>query len=127
MLSNISKAELAELTRKMRAAASLPKESLAQKRKALIVITQIPTDPDEQTTFGLVFKRRRPTPIPPTEHSHSDNRAPYQKAQRGDVESCCATTSVLADCRAATDQHPQPLRHHRPPPSWRMNNNPHKP
>jgi len=34
MLSNINKVELAELIRKMRAAASLPKESLAQKRKA---------------------------------------------------------------------------------------------
>jgi len=39
MLSNINKPELAELTRKTRAAASLPKESLAQKRKAYTVIT----------------------------------------------------------------------------------------
>jgi len=44
MLPNISKAELAELTRKMRGAASLPKESLTQKKKAPIVITQTPTD-----------------------------------------------------------------------------------
>ena len=79
MLSNISKVELAELTRKMRAAASLPKESLAQKRKALAVITQTPTDSDEHTTSGLVFKRKRLATTPSTKHSHSDDRAPHQE------------------------------------------------
>jgi len=76
MLSNINKAELAELTRKMRAVASLPKESLAQKRKPPAVVTQSLNDPDEQNTSGLVFKRKT---APPTEHSHSDGRAPHQE------------------------------------------------
>jgi len=77
MLSNINKIKLAELTRKMRAAASLPKESLTQEKKALV--TQTPTDSDEQTTSGLVFKRKRPVTTPSTEHSPSDSRAPHQE------------------------------------------------
>jgi len=64
MLSNISKVELAELTRKMRAAASLPKESLVQKRKAHIVVTQTPTDPDEQTTSGSSLKGKCQLQLP---------------------------------------------------------------
>jgi len=63
----------------MRAAASLPKESLAQKRKALALIAQTLTDPNEQTISGLVFKRKRKATIPPTEHSHLDDRAPHQE------------------------------------------------
>jgi len=65
MLSNISNVELAELTRKMRVVASLPKESLTQKKKTLILITQTLTDQDEQTTSELVFKRKRKTTTPP--------------------------------------------------------------
>jgi len=72
MLSNISKAELPELAKKMRAVASLPKESLKQKRKAPTLTTQTPTEQDEETTSGLVFKRKRKTATPPTKHSHSD-------------------------------------------------------
>jgi len=79
MLSNISQTKLVELTRKMRVVASLPKESLAQKRKASAVITQTPTNPDEQTTSGFVFKRKRSATTPPTEHSYSDGRAPHQE------------------------------------------------
>jgi len=41
MLSNISKVELAKLTKKMRAVASLLMDSLSQKRKALAVVAQI--------------------------------------------------------------------------------------
>jgi len=41
MLSNISKVKLVELTRKMRAATSLPKESMQQKRKASAAVAQI--------------------------------------------------------------------------------------
>jgi len=81
MLSNISKSELAELTRKMRAAASLPKESLTQKRKALVVITHNLIDSDEQTTSRLVFKRKRKVTTPPTENSHSGDRAPHQEVK----------------------------------------------
>jgi len=47
LLSNISKAELAELTRRMRAVASLPKESMPEKRKALVAVAQILYDQDE--------------------------------------------------------------------------------
>jgi len=53
MLFNINKAELVELAKKMRAAASMPKKSLKQKRKAPVIITQAPTEQDEDTTFGL--------------------------------------------------------------------------
>jgi len=72
MLSNISKAKLAELTRKMRAAASLPKESLSQKRRAPTVVAQIQSNQHEHTTLRLVFERKRPTTTSPTEHSHLD-------------------------------------------------------
>jgi len=61
MLSNISKAEEAELAKKTRTVASMPKESLKKKRKALVTITQAPTEQDEETTSGLVFKRKRKT------------------------------------------------------------------
>jgi len=40
MLSNISNAELAKLAKKMRATARMSKESLKQKRKAPVTITQ---------------------------------------------------------------------------------------
>jgi len=43
------------------------------------------------------------------------------------LENRRATTNVFADFRAATNQHPLPLRHHRSPPSWRMNKHSHKP
>jgi len=71
----------------MRVTASLPKESLAQKRKAPTVITQTPTDPDKQTTSGLVFKRKRPATIPPT----SDGRAPHQEVIT--IQECEAESS----------------------------------
>jgi len=79
MLSNISKAELAELTRKMRVAARLHKDSLSQKRKASFGVAQIQSDQDGHTTLGLVFKWKRVGTTPPTEHSHSNGRAPNQK------------------------------------------------
>jgi len=47
MLSNISKVELAELTKKMRAAGRLPKDSLSQKRKASAGVAQIQSYQDE--------------------------------------------------------------------------------
>jgi len=59
LLSNISKAELDDLAKKMMAATSQPKESLMQKGKAPTLITQAPTDHDEETTSGLIFKRKR--------------------------------------------------------------------
>jgi len=66
MLSNISKAELAELTRKMRANASLHKDSLPQKRKASVGVVQIQYDKNEHTISGLFFKKKRPETTPPT-------------------------------------------------------------
>jgi len=62
----------------MRVAASRAKESLTQKRKAPTLITQTLTVQDEETTFGLIFKRKRKVTTPPTEHSHSNGRAPHQ-------------------------------------------------
>jgi len=47
MLSNINKAELAELSKKMRADASLHKDSLQQKRKASTGVAQAQSDQDE--------------------------------------------------------------------------------
>jgi len=79
MISNISKVELAELTRKMREAASLHKDSLLQKRKTSAGVAQIQSDQDEHTTSGLVFERKRPETTSPIEHSHSDGRAPHQE------------------------------------------------
>jgi len=68
-------AELVELAKKMRVAASMPKESLKKKRKAPTLITQTPTGKDEETTFGLVFKRKRKKTIPLIEHSRSRHRS----------------------------------------------------
>ena len=79
MLSNISKAELAELAKKTRATASLPKESLKQKSITPAMITQPPTDQDEETTFRLVFKRKRKATTHSTKHSHSDGQTPHQE------------------------------------------------
>jgi len=36
----------------------MPKESLKQKRKAPVIITQAPTEQDEETTSRLVFKEK---------------------------------------------------------------------
>ena len=47
MLSNISKAKLAEMAKKMKAAANMPKDYLTQKKKAPVTITQAPTELDE--------------------------------------------------------------------------------
>jgi len=44
MLFNISKAELVEMAKKMRAVANMPKDSLTQKKKAPTIITQDPIE-----------------------------------------------------------------------------------
>ena len=75
----LAKEVLAELAKKMRAAASLPEESLTQKRKSPAMIIYTPTDQDEETTSEIVFKRKRATTTPHTEHSHSDGQAPHQE------------------------------------------------
>jgi len=59
MLSNIGKAEIAERVRKMRAATSTSKDSLAPKRKAPVEVAPVPSDQDEQTNSNLVFKIKR--------------------------------------------------------------------
>ncbi|ESW04857.1 hypothetical protein PHAVU_011G131100 [Phaseolus vulgaris] len=56
----------------------MSKDSLTQKKKASVTITQAPTEREEETTSGLVFKRKRKATAPPTEHSHLDGRAPHQ-------------------------------------------------
>ena len=75
MLSHISKAELADMAKKMWAAATVPKDSLTQKKEASVTITQAPTEQDKETTSTLIFKRKRKASTPSTEHSHSDGRA----------------------------------------------------
>jgi len=78
MLTHISKAELAEMAKRIRAIANMPKDSLTQKKKASVTITQAPTEQEEDTTLGLAFKRNRKATTPPTEHSHLDGQAPHQ-------------------------------------------------
>ncbi|KAK7364686.1 hypothetical protein VNO80_13427 [Phaseolus coccineus] len=73
MLTQISKVELTEMAKQMRAA-TMPKDSLTKKRKAPVTITQTPTEQDKEATSGLVFKRRRRAATPPVEHSYSDGR-----------------------------------------------------
>jgi len=46
----------------------MSKDSLTQKKKASVTITQAPTEREEETTSGLVFKRKRKATAPPTEH-----------------------------------------------------------
>jgi len=43
----------------MRPAANMSKDSLALKRKALVEVTLVQSDQDDQTNAGLVFKRKR--------------------------------------------------------------------
>jgi len=70
---------MAEGIRKMRAAGSMSKGSLGQKRKALVEVAPVQSDQDEQTNPGLVFKRKRQETAPPAENSNSDGRAPHQE------------------------------------------------
>jgi len=72
MLSKYNKKKLKEMAKRMRVAANVPKDSL---RLEALIPTQVPTD-DEETTLGLVFTRKRKAVAAPTEHSHSDGRAP---------------------------------------------------
>jgi len=75
MLSHISKKELEAITKRIRATTSLLDEPLKQSITHVIV-APTPTDQDEKTTSGLVFKRKRVT-TPTAELSHSDDRTPY--------------------------------------------------
>jgi len=56
MLSNISKAELAKLTRKKRAVASLHKDSFPQKTITSAGVAQVQSNQDEDTTSGPSLK-----------------------------------------------------------------------
>jgi len=79
MLSKFKKKELEKMSKRMRVAANVPKDSLTQKLKIVATITKAPTD-DEETTSGLVSTRKRKEIASPTEHSHSDGRAPSHHA-----------------------------------------------
>jgi len=79
MLTHISKVELVEMAKKTRAAAKMPKDSLTRKKKAPVTITQAPTEQDEETTWELVFKRKRKAIAPPTEHSIQECEAESSK------------------------------------------------
>jgi len=109
MLSNISKAELVKLTRKMWAVASLHKDSLLQKRKASAGVTQVQFDQDEQTTSGLVFRRKRlEAPLPniltrmvePPIRRSSPSKSARPKAQRRKVYGTLILTSQLMVSRS---------------------------
>jgi len=79
MLSNIRKTELVECVSNLRAAASMNKDFLLQKRKNSIDVAQVQSDQDEHTTSGLVFKRKGLNAASPIKHSHSDSRAPNRE------------------------------------------------
>jgi len=76
MISNISKVELTERAKMMRAAAN--KDSLLQKKKVSTGNVRVQSKQDEHTTSGLVLKRKILEAVPPSEHSHSDGRSPDQ-------------------------------------------------
>ena len=78
MLTHVIKKEIGEIAKRMRASAIMPKDFLAQKQKVPATTTQAPTEQDKETTSGLLFKRKKKAIVAPTEHSHSDGRAPYQ-------------------------------------------------
>jgi len=65
MLSNIIKAELAEMAKKMTTVANMPKDSLTRKKKAPVIITQASIEQDEETTLGLVLREKGRQPLPP--------------------------------------------------------------
>jgi len=52
----------------MRAAAEAPQAQVL-KLKALAIEVPTPTKDDEENFFGSDFKRRRKTPVAPTDHS----------------------------------------------------------
>ena len=77
MLIHISKKELGQMAKRIRATANMPKDSLTQKQKASATTTQAPIEQDEETTSGLVFKRKRKATTAPTEYSHSDGTSSF--------------------------------------------------
>jgi len=104
MLSNISKAELVEMAKKMRVVANMPNDSLTQKKKAPVTITQASTEQDEKTTSGLAFKRKRKATAPSTEHSHSDNRAPHQDVAHSVGHALHQDVIVIQECEAESSK-----------------------
>ena len=65
------------MAKRMRVVTKVPKDSLMQKLKIATTTTQALTD-DEETTSGLFFTRKKKEIVAPTEHSHSDGRAPSE-------------------------------------------------
>jgi len=65
------------MAKRMRAAAKMPEESL-KSMKAPEIVVQTSIEQDEETTFRLVFKRKRKATTLPAEHSHSDGRTPHR-------------------------------------------------
>jgi len=104
MLTHINKAELAEMAKKMRTAAKMPKDSLTRKKKAPVTITQASTEQDEKTTSWLVFKRKRKAIAPPTEHSHSDGRVPYQDVAHSTDHALPQNVIVIQECEAESSK-----------------------
>jgi len=68
------------------------------------LITQTPTKQDEETTFRLVFKRKRKTTIPPTEHSHSDGRASHQDIAHSHGHAPPQDVIVIQECEAESSK-----------------------
>ena len=78
MLGKLNKKDLAARAKKMKVAAqALPIEDL--KLKAVVEVAPALTD-DEETYYGLVFKRRRKATAEPSKLSVSDGCAPSQQA-----------------------------------------------
>ena len=79
----------------------------------------------KKKVLKFYFKKLYPKSLLTHLYKEKDLRKEY--TLYADVESCRSTTSVSRDFHVASDQHPRPLRHHRPSPSWRINSHPHKP
>ena len=88
MLARLDKKELAKRAKRMRAAAQVPQDL---KLKAPTTVVPTFTEDDEETNFGLVFKRKRKVIVVPTEHSNSDRRAPSNSD--GPAPSNCAPSA----------------------------------
>jgi len=72
MLTKIDKKDLAERDKEMKAAAQAPQDL---KLKAHVTTVPTLTEDDKDITSRTIFKRRRKTPVAPTEHSQLDRHA----------------------------------------------------
>ncbi|KAK7342268.1 hypothetical protein VNO80_25214 [Phaseolus coccineus] len=92
------------MAKKKRAAASLPKDSLKQKWKALVTITQTPVEQEEETNFGSIFKRTRRATTPLAEHSQFDGRTPHPNAVHSEGNALPHDLIVIPECEVGSSK-----------------------